>query len=136
MPVKERTEVIRRVALEPEKPVEEVIAEVEEAPFVLQFAATSKEPLVEGRKTQTSMTSIPDPKIKAGAIVYAAIWEPRIVDLRITSVERKRLKYFDEDDAKREGGYTLEQFKRIWKEEHGEWDEDQLVYVVHFEKTR
>jgi ParB family chromosome partitioning protein len=136
LPVKERAEVIRKVALEPEKPVAEVIEEVEEAPYVLQFAASSKKPLVEGKKTQTSMTTIPDPKVKAGAIVHAAIWEPRIADLRITSVERKRLKYFDEEDARREGGYTLEQFRRIWKEEHGEWDENQLVYVVHFEKTK
>jgi len=135
LPVEERAEVIRKVALEPEKPVEEVIKEVEEAPFVLQFTAINRKPLVEGKKTQTSMTTIPDQKIKAGAIVHAAIWEPRIADLRITSVERKRLKYFDEDDAKREGGYTLEQFKKVWKEEHAEWDEDQLVYVVHFEKT-
>ncbi len=136
MPVKERAEVIRKVALEPEKPVEEVIEEVEDAPYVMQFNAGDKQPLIGGKKTQTSITTIPDPKVKAGAIVHAAIWEPRIADLRITSVERKRLKYFDEEDAKREGGYTLEQFKRIWKEEHGDWDEDQLVYVVHFEKVK
>lgn len=136
MPVRERAEVIRKVALEPERPVAEVIEEVEESPYVLQFAATSKKPLAEGKKTQISMTTIPDPKIKTGAIVHAAIWEPRIADLRITSVERKRLKYFDEDDARREGGYTLEQLKTIWKEEHGEWDENQLVYVVHFERTK
>jgi len=136
MPVKERTEVIRRVALEPEKPLDEVIEEVKDIPYVLQFSAADKQPLIVGKKTQTSITTVPDPKVKAGAVVHAAIWEPRIADLRITSVERKRLKYFDEEDAKREGGHTLEQFKKIWKEEHGEWDEDQLVYVVHFEKMK
>jgi len=56
--------------------------------------------------------------------------------LRITSIERKRLKYFDEEDAKREGGYTLEEFKKMWKAFHGEWDENQLVYVMHFEKVK
>jgi ParB family chromosome partitioning protein len=136
MPVKERAEVIRRLTLEPEKPIEEVIAEVEEEPYVLRFNATDKQSLIGGKKTQTSMTTIPDPKIKTGAVIHAAIWEPRIADLRISSVERKRLKYFDDEDARREGGYTLEQFKNIWKQEHGEWDEDQLVYVVHFEKVK
>jgi hypothetical protein len=69
-------------------------------------------------------------------VVRAAIWEPHVADLRITSIERKRLKYFDEEDARREGGYPLEQFKRIWKKTHGEWDENQLVYVIHFEKSK
>jgi len=135
LPVKERSQIIKKMAREPEKTIEEVFEEVAEEPFEMQFETADKEPLLKGIKTQTSRTSMPDPKVKAGAIVHAAIWEPRIADLRITSIERKRLKYFDEEDAKREGGYTLEQFKRIWKEAHGEWDENQLVYVIHFEKA-
>jgi hypothetical protein len=136
LPAKERNEVIKKVAREPEKPVEEVIKEVAEIPYELQFTAVDKKPILDGTKTQSSRLGIPDPKVKAGAIVHAAIWEPHITDLRITSVERKRLKYFDEEDAKREGGYTLEEFKEAWKETHGGWDEDQLVYVIHFEKVR
>jgi hypothetical protein len=93
-------------------------------------------PILDGIKTQTSRTGIPDPKVKVGAIVHAAIWEPHFADLRITSIERKRLKYFDEEDAKREGGYTLEEFKKVWKDIHGEWDENQFVYVIHFEKVK
>jgi ParB family chromosome partitioning protein len=136
LPAKERAQVIEKVAREPEKPVEEAIAEVVEAPYEMQFEAVDKEPLLKGIKTQTSRTNIPDPKIKAGAMVCAAIWEPHVADLRITSIERKRLKYFDEEDAHREGGYTLEEFKKLWKKTHGEWDEDQLVYVIHFGKIK
>ncbi len=136
LPADEKAQVIEKLAHEPEKPVEQVMQEVAEAPYEMQFEAIDKEPLLKGIKTQTSRTSAPDPRIKAGAIVRAAIWEPRIADLRISSVERKRLKYFDEEDAKREGGYTLEQFKKLWKKTHGEWDEDQLVYVIHFEKSK
>jgi len=136
LPAKEKAQVIEKLAHEPEKPVEQVIQEVAEAPYEMQFEAVDKEPLLKGMKTQTSRTGVPDPKIKAGAIVRAAIWEPHVADLRISSVERKRLKYFDEEDAKREGGYTLEQFKKLWKKTHGEWDEDQLVYVIHFEKIK
>jgi ParB family chromosome partitioning protein len=136
LPAKDRSQVIKKVAREPEKPVEEVIDEVAEAPYEMQFNAIDKKPLLEGIKTQTSRTTLPDSKVKAGAIVHAAIWEPHVADLRITSIERKRLKYFDEEDAKREGGYTLEEFKKMWKEIHGEWNEDQLVYTIHFEKIR
>jgi hypothetical protein len=59
-----------------------------------------------------------------------------VADLRITSVERKKLRYFDEEDAKREGGCTLEEFRKRWKKTNGEWDENQLVYVLHFEKLK
>ena len=133
---KDRSQVIEKMARQPEKPVEQAIKEVEETPYEMQFSAIDKEPLLKGSKTQTSRTSSPDSKIRPGGIVRAAVWEPNLCDLRIVSVERKKLKYFDEEDAKREGGYTLGQFKRIWKKSHGEWDENQLVYVIQFEKTK
>jgi ParB/RepB/Spo0J family partition protein len=136
LPVKERTQVIEMVAREPEKTVEQVIEEVAEIPYELPFRLIHMRLILDGIKTQTSRTGIPDPKVKVGAIVHAAIWEPHSADLRITSIERKRLKYFDEEDAKREGGYTLEEFKKIWEEIHGEWDENQLVYVIRFEKVK
>ncbi|MEM3618148.1 MAG: ParB/RepB/Spo0J family partition protein [Candidatus Bathyarchaeia archaeon] len=136
LPVRERSQVIEKVSREPERPIEEVIEEVAETPYELPFRLAHMKPIIDGIKTQTSRTGIPDPKVKVGAIVHAAIWEPHFADLRITSIERKRLKYFDEEDAKREGGYTLEEFKKVWKDIHGEWDENQFVYVIHFEKVK
>jgi hypothetical protein len=133
LPSKDKAEIIKKVAREPDKAVEEIISEVTNAPYEMQFTAIDKEHLLNGTKTQTSKTSIPDPKIRPGAVVHAAIFEPHVAELRITSVERKRLKYFDEEDAKREGGYNLIQFKKMWKETHGEWDEDQLVYIIRFD---
>jgi ParB family chromosome partitioning protein len=135
LPAKDRDQVIKKIAREPEKPIEEAIKEVADAPYELQLTAEDKKPILDGAKTQISRISIPDPKLKTGTVVHATIWEPHVADLRIISIERKRLKYFDEEDAKREGGYTLEKFKKMWKETHGEWDENQLVYVIHFEKT-
>jgi ParB family chromosome partitioning protein len=136
LPSKEKAQVIQKLIRQPEKSVEQVIKEVEETPYDMQFEAIDKESLIRGIKTQISMLSIPNQKIKAGATVRAAIYEPHVADLHITSIERKRLKYFDEEDAKREGGYTIEQFKKQWRKTHGQWDEDQLVYVIHFEKTK
>ena len=133
LPSRDKAEIIKKVAHEPQKTVEEIISEVADAPYEMQFTAIDKEHLLDGTKTQTSKTSIPDPKIRPGAVVHAAIFEPHVAELRIASVERKRLKYFDEEDAKREGGYTLSQFKKMWKETHGEWDEDQLVYIIRFD---
>ena len=135
LPVRERTQVIRKVAREPERPVAEVIKEVIETPYELPFRLSHMKPILDGIKVQTSRTGIRDPKVKVGAIVHASIWEPHFADLRITKIERKRLRYFDEEDAKKEGGYTLEEFKKVWKDIHGEWNEDQFVYVIHFEKV-
>jgi hypothetical protein len=66
--------------------------------------------------------------------VHAIVREPRFADLRISSVERKKLKYFDEQDAVREGFATMREFRKTWQEAHGEWDENELVYVIHFER--
>ena len=135
LPVKERTMIIEKVAQEPEKPVDEVIEEVMSTSYELAFAGADKRLILDGVKTQSSRVGVPDPKLKTGAVVRAMVWEPHFADLRIMSIERKKLKYFDEEDAQREGGYTLEEFKETWKETHGEWNEDQLVYVIHFEKV-
>jgi len=133
-PVKERSKIIKKIAREPEKPIEEVFEEVAETPCELRFKASDKMSLLDGTKTQTSGPQMPDPEVKAGAVVHATIWEPHIADLRIKSIERKKARYFDEEDARREGGYTLKEFKKKWKEVHGEWDENKLIYVIHFEK--
>ncbi len=133
LPSRTKTQVIRKIAREPERRVEEIIEEIEEEPYALPFRLSHMKPILEGIKTQTSRKGIPDPKVKMGAIVHAAIWQPHFADLRITSIERKRLRDFTEGDAKREGGYTLDEFKEIWKNIHGEWNDDDSVYVLHFQ---
>ena len=136
LPMKERAQVIEKAALEPKRPLEEVIEEVVETPSDLQFLSDDKQKILQGKKTQTSRTTIPDPKMKIGATVHAVIQEPRFADLRIVSIERKRLRYFNEDDARNEGYDMLEEFKQKWQEVYEEWDESQLVYIIHFEKLK
>lgn len=128
--------VISVAAKEPEKPIEEIVKEVIETPYELPFRLRHMEPIMKGIKTQTSRKGIPDPKVKVGAVVHASIWQPHFADLRITSIERKRLRDFTEEDAKKEGGYTLEEFKDVWKSIHGEWNESESVYAVQFEKVK
>jgi len=135
IPQRRAQRIIREVAKEPEKSVEEIITKIVEEPYDLPFRLSHMDLILKGSKIQTSRKGIPDPKIKEGAIVHAAVWEPHFADLRVTRIERKRLRDFDEEDAKREGGYTLEEFKKVWIDIQGEWDEDLFVYVIHFEKV-
>lgn len=132
---RESRKIIKKVAKEPEKPVDEIVREIEEEPYELPFRLNHMEPILKGTKTQTSRKGIPDPKVKVGAIVHASLWQPHFADLRIMSIQSKRLGDFTEEDAKREGGYTLEEFKEVWKSIHGEWNDNDSVYVIHFEKV-
>jgi hypothetical protein len=128
--------VIDEAAKAPDRKVEEILTEIKAEPSELFFEPDQMEPVVKGAKTQTVSRSAPDPKIKAGAMVHASIYVPRFADLRIVSVERKRLRFFDADDAKREGYPNLAEFKRAWKNRYGEWDEDELVHIISFEKIK
>jgi ParB family chromosome partitioning protein len=129
-------EVISKAAKEPNKPIQLIFKEVIEAPYEMPFRLVHMKPILEGTKIQTSRKGILDPKIAVGNIVHAAVWEPHFADLRIASIERKRLGDFTEEDTKKEGGYTLEQFKDVWKRLHDEWDDNEIVYVIGFEVVK
>lgn len=131
---REAREVISRAAKEPDKPVRTVIREVVEIPYELPFRLSHMAPIMNGIKTQTSRKGLPDPRVRVGAKIHAAVWEPNFSELVITSIRRKRLGDFTEEDAYREGGYTLAQFKDVWKSIHGEWNDREYVYVINFRK--
>jgi ParB family transcriptional regulator, chromosome partitioning protein len=130
-------EVLRMVAREPGKPVERVIREVVDAPPELPFRLKHAEMIKAGRKVQTSRKGLPDPGLKPGAVVFASVYEPKFLKLRVRSVERKRLGQFTPEDADMEGGYTLAEFKKIWNDIHDEgWNDEQPVYVIRFEVAK
>jgi ParB family chromosome partitioning protein len=125
--------VIEEAAKSPEKKIEEILTAIKEEPQELVFEPNDMEPILKGTKTQISSPRAPDPKIKTGVSVQASVYVPHFADLRIVSVERKRLRYFDEEDAKREGHSSLVDFKRAWKKKHREFNGDELVHIIHFE---
>lgn len=126
--------VVAKAAREPERSVAEIVQEVVEEPAELTFIVAEKEPILKGLQIQTTRKASLDPSIKAGRQVYATVLEPRFANLRIVSIERKRLKYFTEQDATAEGFHTLDEFKEKWISRHGEWNGKQLVYITRFEK--
>jgi ParB family chromosome partitioning protein len=129
-------EVISKAAKQPEKPIEQIFREVIEVPYEMPFRLAHMKPILDGTKTQTSRKGIPDPRVKIGSVVNAAVWEPHFATLRVVSIVRKRLGEFTEEDAKREGGYTLAEFKKTWMGLHGDWDDNEFVYVFGFQLDR
>lgn len=55
--------------------------------------------------------------------------------IRVTDVYEEQLGEMTEEDAQREGGYTLEEFVEKWEEINGEgsWDPEKTVWVVEIE---
>ena len=124
------TQVTRHIAREPQKPVEQVFREVvEEAPIFLPFSKAHADTIMKQIKTQTSRKA-KDPRLQPGVTVRAQV--THFADLEVTNVYRKKLGDFDDEDAKREGSYTLNEFKEVWKTLHGEWNPNETVYVIRF----
>jgi len=124
------TQVTKHIVNEPEKSVAQVFHEVvDEAPIYLPFSKHHADSVLKNGKTQTSRKA-KDPKLQPGSIVRAQI--THFADLEITDVYRKKLGDFDEEDAKREGGYTLDQFREVWKSLHGQWNPNESVYVIRY----
>ncbi len=134
IPRRMASQVTNRVVREPDKPVEEIFREVvDEAPIFLPFSKAHADALVQGTKTQTSRKT-KEPRLQPGVIVKAQV--TYFADLEVTEVYRKKLGDFDGDDAMREGGYTLEKFKEVWRDLHGEWNPNKSVYVIQFKLVR
>lgn len=128
------TQVTRQIVREPDKSVEQVFREViEEAPIFLPFSKIHADDILNYGKTQTSRKG-KDPRLQKGVTVRAQV--THFADLEITGVYRKRLGDFDDEDAKREGGYTLDQFKEVWISLHGEWNPNESVNVIRFRLAR
>jgi ParB/RepB/Spo0J family partition protein len=123
-------DIAKKAVLEPRKSVATIFKEtVDDVLAVLPFSAKHASDILEGTKVQTSRKSI-DPKIRPGAIVRGQI--THFADLKIVDVQRKKLGEFNDEDAKKEGGYTLKEFKEVWKKLHGEWNPDGAVYTIIF----
>jgi ParB family chromosome partitioning protein len=124
------TQVTKHVVREPQKPVGQIFREViDESPIYLPFSKVHADSILRKIKTQTSRKS-KDPRLQKSITVRAQV--TYFADLEITDVYRKKLGDFDAEDARREGGYTLEEFKEVWTSLHGKWDSSESVYVIRF----
>ncbi|HEY78529.1 MAG TPA: ParB/RepB/Spo0J family partition protein [Dehalococcoidia bacterium] len=125
------THATQQILREPDKPVKEIFREaIEETPIFLPFSRIHAEAITKGKKTQTAR-KYKDPRLQPGAVVRAQV--NHYSDIKIKNVLRKKLCDLTEEDAKREGGYTLEEFKQVWGKLHGNWNPEEYVYVIQFD---
>ena len=95
----------------------------------MPFSKVHADSILSKTKTQTSRKT-KDPRLQKGVAVRAQV--THFADLEVIDVYRKKLADFNEEDAKREGGYTLDEFKEVWKSLHGEWNPNESVYIIEF----
>ncbi len=120
----------KQIVQQPDRSVEAVFKEVvDDAPIFLPFSKEHADAILKQVKKQTSRKA-KDPRLQKGVRVRAQV--TYFADLEIEDVYRKKLGEFNEEDARREGGYTLEEFKEVWKKLHGKWDDRESVYVIKF----
>ncbi len=124
------TQVAKRILQQPDIQVEDAFREyIDEAPVFLPFSRNHAEQVTKGNKTQTTRKS-KDPKLQKGTIVRTQV--THYSDIEVSDILRKKLGDFTEEDAQREGGYSLEEFKEVWINLHGSWNPEESVYVIRF----
>ncbi|MFW6008682.1 MAG: ASCH domain-containing protein [archaeon] len=55
------------------------------------------------------------------------------VFIKVKKWYKENLGEMTEEDAKKEGGYSLKEFKQLWKNLNGSWDDNLEVFVIEFE---
>jgi hypothetical protein len=106
--------------------------------MVLLFKPEHVAPILNGTKTQTRRVW-KKPRVRIGSIHKAKtelFSNEHFALLRITGLRKERLGDISEEDARAEGGYTIEEFRKVWERINGRWDPEQEVWVVEFEVIR
>lgn len=95
------------------------------------------EQIINGNKTQTRRRW-EDKQVIIGNSYRAC---PSIFTERVNSpayivvndVYTEKLGDLSEEDASAEGNYTCQEFKDVWIDMHGGWNEEEIIWVVDFE---
>ena len=106
--------------------------------MTLLFKPEHVEPILEGAKTQTRRTW-KKPRVKVGGTYKAKtklFSKEYFALIRVTGLRKEKLGDITPEDARAEGGYTIEEFREVWRHINGEWDPEQEVWVVEFEVLR
>jgi hypothetical protein len=102
---------------------------------MILFKPEHMQPIQKGIKTQTRRVW-DSPRAKVGSIHKAKLQmlsKDYFAKLHILKIHQEKLGDITPEDAKKEGGYTVPQFKRKWEMINKSWDPELLVYVVEFE---
>jgi len=90
--------------------------------------------ILEGKKTQTRRIS--RPRVKIGGIYKAKtklFSREHFALIKITGLRAEKLGDISDEDVKKEGYNSLEEFMEVWKSIYGSWEPERIVWVLEFE---
>jgi len=98
----------------------------------LVFRREHVEAILEGRNTQTRRRHVH--LLKAGKVydVNRDWYHGTGHRILVTRVYRQRLGDITPEEARAEGGYSVEEFREAWRRIYGGWDPDEEVVVYEF----
>jgi len=100
---------------------------------VIVFKPEHVEPILDRRKTETRRLG--KRRWREGAIhqCRTKLFGKPFARVRILEVRRKPLGALNDDDARAEGYESREAYREAWERIYGNWDSQELVWVVRFE---
>ncbi len=132
LPQNKARQVIKEVSALPGRPIPEIVEKCLQTAHKVHFSVEDANLIKMGDMTQTTRIER-DENIQEGTNIAATT---QFAYLKISTVERKRLADFTEEDAKAEGGYTLEEFRKRWIERYSVWNPNQRVWITKFKVDR
>jgi len=92
--------------------------------------------ILEGKKTQTRRRHVHILKVGRVYRIQRSWYEWTDIRIPITRAFQQRLGDITEEEALKEGGYTVEEFRRIWEEINGRWNDNEVVWVYEFKRVQ
>ena len=88
--------------------------------------------IIDGSKTATRRARRPN--VKPGKTYRIRVNYKGSLDhqIRVTKLFQQRLGAMTEDDAWKEGLPFLKDYREVWVDIYGHWDNDRMVWVVEF----
>jgi len=88
--------------------------------------------ILEGKKTQTRRRHVRVLKLGRVYRIQRSWYEWTDIRIVITRAFQQRLGDITEEDAEKEGGYAIEEFRKTWEKINGNWDSAEVVWVYEF----
>lgn len=98
------------------------------------FSEEHIQKILSGEKTMTRRRYVHPRKVGRVYRIQrrGSIYDWTDIRILITRAFKQRLGDITPEDVIKEGGYTVEGFKRVWEKVNGRWDPDDFVWVYEF----
>lgn len=88
--------------------------------------------ILKGEKTMTRRRHKYPRKVGKVYRIQRSRYDWTDIRILITRAFQQRLGDITPEDALKEGGYTIEEFRKVWEEINGSWDPEEIIWIYEF----